>query len=192
LDKLHSYAEVYLDGTLVGSVDRRLNQDSIVLSVPKPGARLDILVENTGRVNFGPAIPGERAGITKQVTLNGTPLTGWDIYPLPMKNVEKLHYSAARCEGPCFYRGSFDLAKTDDTFLDTSEFTKGELWLNGRALGRIWNIGPQRTLYAPAPWLKKGRNEIVVFDVRGKSGGSVRGLDRSILDGPVAAFAPQQ
>lgn len=191
LDQLHSYAEVYLDGNLVGSVDRRLNEDRVVLPVSHAGERLDILVENTGRVNFGHAVPGERAGITKQVTLNGNPLTGWDIYPLPMKKVEKLHYSSAPCQGPCFYRGSFDLANTGDTFLDTSQFTKGELWLNGRALGRIWNVGPQKTLYAPAPWFKKGRNEIVVFDLRGKSGRSVRGLDRSILDGPVSGTPPR-
>ena len=192
LDQLHSYAEVYLNGKLVGSADRRLNQDSVVLPASQPGAQLDILVENTGRVNFGHAIPGERAGITKEVTLNGKPLTGWDIYPLPMKNVEAFHYSSAPCEGPCFYRGSFNLAKTGDTFLDTREFTKGELWLNGRELGRIWDVGPQRTLYAPGPWLKKGRNEIVIFDLRGRNGKSVRGLDRSILDGPVATSASQQ
>lgn len=183
LDQPHSYAEVYLDGKLVGTVDRRLNQDSLAIPASEVDARLDILVENTGRVNFGPAINGEQAGITRRVTLNGKPLTGWDIYSLPMKNVSKLHYSAAPCEGPCFYRGSFRLSQTGDTFLDTSEFTKGELWLNDRALGRIWNVGPQKTLYAPAPWLNKGRNEIVVFELSGESGRSVRGLNKPILDG---------
>ncbi|MEO6912275.1 MAG: hypothetical protein ABI158_15280 [Edaphobacter sp.] len=68
---------------------------------------------------------------------------------------------------------------------DTREFTKGELWLNGRALGRIWNIGPQQTLYAPGPWLVKGKNEVVVFDLQGKMGSSLRGLDKPVLDGTV-------
>ncbi|HET6170246.1 MAG TPA: beta-galactosidase family protein, partial [Terracidiphilus sp.] len=141
LDQLHSYALVYLNEELVGALDRRLGQDRLTLPASKRNAQLDILVENTGRVNFTHAIAGERAGITKQVTLNGTPLLGWEIFSLPMTSVNTLHYSKKACSGACFYRGSFDLAAVGDTFLDTSAFTKGELWLNGRALGRVWNIG---------------------------------------------------
>jgi beta-galactosidase len=183
LDELHSYAQVYLDGKLLGTLDRRLNQNTLTLPSAKRNARLDILVENTGRVNYGKWIPGERAGITKQVTLNGEPLTGWEIFPLPMTSVEKLPFTRKPCEGACFYRGSFNLAATGDTFLDTSEFTKGALWLNGRALGRIWNIGPQQALYAPGPWLLQGKNEVIVFDLEGKPRRSVRGLDKPVLDG---------
>jgi beta-galactosidase len=182
LDQLHSYAQIYLDGKLVGTLDRRLKQSALTLPAAKANAQLDILVENTGRVNFGSAIAGERAGITRQVTLNGTPLLGWEIYPLPMKRVDKLPYSRKPCEGACFYRGSFHLAATGDTFLDTSQFTKGELWLNGRPLGRIWHIGPQQALYAPGPWLVKGSNEVVVFDLDGKPGRTIRGLDKPVLD----------
>ena len=145
------------------------------------GAQLDILVENTGRVNFGKAIGGERSGITRQVTLVGKPLLGWEIYPLPMTHVDKLPFAKKPCEGPCFFRGTFTLSATGDTFLDTSQFTKGQLWLNGRALGRIWNVGPQRTLFAPGPWLEKGRNEVVVFDIDGKSGLVVRGVEKPVL-----------
>jgi beta-galactosidase len=181
LDQLHSYARVYLNGKLAGTIDRRLKQDRLALDVKEANSRLDILVENTGRVNFGRAIGGERAGITKQVTLAGRPVMGWQIYPLPMSDVDKLHFSKRPCEGACFYRGDFRLDSTADTFLDTSKFSKGELWLNGRALGRIWNAGPQQTLYAPAPWLKKGKNEVVIFDLDGKSGRSIQGLLKPIL-----------
>jgi beta-galactosidase len=190
LDELHDYAQVYLDGKLLGTLDRRLDQNTLTLPAAKPDARLDILVENTGRVNFGKTIPTERAGITKQVMLNGEPLTGWDIFPLPMTAVDQLPYSTEPCEGACFYRGSFNLTSTGDTFLDTGEFTKGALWLNGRALGRIWNIGPQRTLYAPGPWLVKGKNEVIVFDLQGKPGRAVRGLDKPILDAANASTTP--
>jgi len=181
LDEVHSYAQVYLDGKLVGTVDRRLKEDRVTLPAAKRGARLDILVENTGRVNFGKSIGGERAGITKQVTLAGSVLSGWEIYPLPMDHVDSMAFFSKACEGACFYRASFDLSAVGDTFLDTSAFTKGQLWLNGRALGRIWNVGPQKALYAPGPWLVKGRNEVVVFDLRGKMGASVRGLDHPEL-----------
>ncbi len=190
LDELHSYAQVYLDGKLVGTLDRRLKQDRLTLTATKRKTQLDILVENTGRVNFGHAIGGERTGITKQVTLGGKPISGWKIYPLPMTDVGSLAFSKTPCEGACFYRASFDLTAVGDTFLDTSEFVKGQLWLNSLALGRIWNIGPQKTLYAPRPWLTIGKNELVVFDLQGKMGASVRGLDKPVLDGAVATVSP--
>jgi beta-galactosidase len=189
LDKLHSYAQIYLDGKMVGVIDRRLGQDRLAISAAA-GSRMDILVENTGRVNFGKSIGGERAGITKKVTLAGKLVTGWEIYPLPMTAVGTFSYSKKTCEGPCFYRGSFDLAATADTFLDTSEFTKGQLWLNGRALGRIWNVGPQKTLYAPGSVLEKGKNEVIVFDVQGKMGAALRGLDKPEL-GAAATVTPK-
>lgn len=181
LDQLHSYAQVYMNGRLAGVIDRRLKQDRIALTSNDRDTQLDILVENTGRVNFGHSIVGESAGITKQATLAGKPLLGWQIYSLPMSHLDRLHFSAEPCTGACFYRGSFDLANTADSFLDTHEFTKGQLWLNGRALGRIWNAGPQRTLYAPGPWLQKGRNEIVIFDLDGKGGLTVQGTKTPAL-----------
>lgn len=182
LDELHSYAQIYLDGKLIGTLDRRLKQSNLTLPATTRHARLDILVENTGRVNFGPHIGGERAGITRQVTLAGVPLLGWSIYPLPMTDLSTLKFSSKPCDGACFYRASFNLTSAGDTFLDTGEFTKGALWLNGHALGRIWNIGPQQTLYAPGPWLRNGANQLIVLDLHGQSGRSVRGLDKPLLD----------
>ncbi|RZU41644.1 glycoside hydrolase family 35 protein [Edaphobacter modestus] len=180
LDALHSYAKVYVNKKLAGTIDRRLRQDRITLYATV-GAQLDILVENTGRVNFGKTINSERAGITREVTLAGKPLLGWEIYPLTMTHTEKLPFAKKVCEGPCFYRGTFSLTQTADTFLDTTDFTKGQLWLNDHALGRVWNAGPQKTLYTPAPWLQKGENEVIVFDLEGKMGRAVRGLDKPAL-----------
>jgi beta-galactosidase len=186
LDQLHDYARIYVDGTLVGTLDRRINQSSLPLNITRPHPLLDILIENTGRVNFTKVMRGEREGITKQVTLAGKPITGWDIYPLPMLTPDKLNYSDAPCTGPCFYRATFTIDKPADTFLDTSAFTKGEVWLNGHALGRVWNIGPQKTLYVPGPWLKAGENEVVVFDLEGAPERSLQGLDHPILNAAVA------
>ena len=185
-DMLHYYAQVYVDGKLAGSIDRRLGQSELPLKVVSNHAQLDVLVENTGRVNFGPGLPTSRAGIMGKVTLAGRPLIGWDIYPLPMLTPGKLRYSGQPCSGPCFYRASFTVTTPRDTFLDTSALTKGEVWLNGRALGRFWNIGPQKTLYVPAPWLKPGRNEVVVFNLAGKTGQKIAGLDHPILHAVVA------
>ncbi len=182
LDELHDYAQIYLDGKLVGTLDRRVAQNHLRLKVPASGGRLDILVENTGRINFNVVLRGERKGITKQVTLVGKPLAGWNIYSIPMTDPAKLAFNGTDCAGPCFYRATFRTDAPADTFLDTSAFGKGEVWLNGRPLGRIWNIGPQKTLYVPGPWLHAGENEVVVFDLNGGSARALLGHDQPILD----------
>ena len=184
LDELHGYAQVYLDGVLAGTLDRSLNQSSLPVKTAHDGTVLDILVENTGRVNYGRHIATERAGITKEVTLAGKALQDWSIYSLPMDDTTSFGYKSASCSGACFYRETFKVDKPGDTFLDTRSLGKGQVWINGRPLGRFWNIGPQATLYLPAPWLKAGKNEIVVFDLEGKGGRNVSGLAKSILDGP--------
>lgn len=185
LDQLHDYARIYVDGKFAGALDRRLDQNSLPLHITSQNARLDILVENTGRVNFTKVLRGERKGITRQVTLAGKPVTGWEIYSLPISAPETYNFSDAPCSGPCFYRATFSVAKPADTFLDTSAFTKGQVWINGHNLGRVWNVGPQKTLYVPGPWLKAGENEVVVFDLDGAPNRSLQGLDRPILDAAV-------
>jgi beta-galactosidase len=182
LDELHDYAQVYANGTLIGTLDRRFDQNHLAVDLKSPNTRLDILVENSGRVNFTTAIRGERKGITKQITLAGKPLTGWQIYSLPMNDPDKLAFHASSCSGACFYRGALHTDRIDDTFLDTSSFTKGFVWINGHALGRIWNIGPQKTLYLPGPWLRKGANDVIVFDLDGGPARTIEGRASPILD----------
>ncbi len=176
LEELHDYALVYANGTLIGTLDRRLDQSHLSVDLKSPNTRLDILVENSGRVNFTTVLRGERKGITNQVTLAGKGVTDWQIYPLPMNDPEKLAFRAADCTGACFYRGTLTVDHIADTFLDTSSFTKGFVWINGHPLGRIWNIGPQKTLYLPGPWLRKGANDVVVFDLEGAPGRAVKGV----------------
>ena len=184
IDELRSYAQVYLDGALIGTLDRRLKQSSLPIKVTHDNARLDILVEKTGRVNFGSEFPNERAGITHQVTLANAPLTGWQIYPLPMQNVSSLAYKPAPCAGACFYQASFQVDEPADMFVDTRSLGKGAVFVNGQPLGRFWNIGPQGTLYLPAPWLKKGKNELVVFDLNGQGNPSLPFVAHAVLDKP--------
>jgi beta-galactosidase len=181
LDELHSYARVYVDGKLAGTLDRRLGESTLKIAAGKD-AQLDILVENSGRVNFGPHFPTDAAGITKRATLDGEELRGWKIFSLPMDNVSALSYTAKSCEGACFARGFFTVEKPVDSFVDMRGFSKGMVFINGQPLGRFWHIGPQQTLYLPAPWLKAGRNEIVVFDLDSKAGQSVKFTDKPVLD----------
>ena len=177
IDGLHDYALIYVNGKLVGSLDRRLGQTSLPLWIgkgphPSMGDRLDVLVENAGRINYSVELRKERKGITGSVTLNGTPLHDWEVYPLPLTDSSSLNYGSAPCAAaPCFYRGSFNAAASGspaaDTFLDTVGWNKGFVWLNGRPLGRMWNIGPQRTLYVPGVWLKPRNNQVIVLDLLG-------------------------
>jgi beta-galactosidase len=106
LDELHDYARIYLNGEQVGTLDRRLGQNHLDLDVKAAGSRLDILVENTGRVNFTTVIRGERKGITKQVMLAGKPLTGWQIYPLPMNEPGEDALQDGRLHGSLFLSGN--------------------------------------------------------------------------------------
>ena len=72
-------------------------------------------------------------------------------------------------------------------YLDTSKLQKGEVWINGIPLGRFWSVGPQKSLYLPAPWLHTGQNQIVVFDLAGQPGQSVQGVPKMLLDEPPRA-----
>jgi len=186
LDELHDYAQIYANGKLMGTLDRRLDQNRLNVDLKAPNTRLDILVENTGRINFSMELRGERKGITKQVTLAGKQLTGWQIYSLPMTDPAKLPFSDADCFGACFYRGTLQVERVADTYLDTSSFTKGFVWVNGHELGRVWNIGPQKALYLPGAWLHKGGNDVIVFDLEGSRDRTIAGSAAPILDGAAA------
>ena len=184
LPELRSYARVYVNRKLVGMVDRREKQDRVNVKVDA-NDQLDILVEGTGRINFSTELRNERQGINGPVTLAGHELTGWQVFPLPMDDLSSLKFSGVEpsqgAAGPAFFSGHFNLENPGDTFLDTRGLGKGAIWMNGHALGRFWNVGPQQTLYVPAPWLKTGRNEVVVFTLGGKTL-RVRGLMAPILD----------
>ena len=83
---------------------------------------------------------------------------------------------------PGYHRGYFNLKKVGDTFLNFETWGKGQVYVNGHAMGRIWSIGPQQTLYVPGCWLKKGRNEIIVLDVVGPKQPVVWGQDKPELN----------
>jgi beta-galactosidase len=168
IKELRDYATVYLNGKRISVLDRRLKLDSLQLNNPTANSVLDILVENNGRINYGPYLTDNRQGITEKVTLNGQELLGWKMYKFPFTSLAGMKYLPAQAgdeiEQPALYRGTFSLRGVGDTYLDMHGFGKGFVFVNGHNLGRYWQIGPQQTLYVPAVWLKKGTNEVVVFD----------------------------
>lgn len=137
-------------------------------------APLDILMENMGRVNFGPMMEHQRKGIQDCVQINGHMHYNWIMYPLPLDNIDRLDFDKDYTEGlPAFYKFAFEVDEAGDTFLELDGWGKGCVFLNGFNLGRYWEIGPQKRLYIPAPLLKPGKNEIVVFETEGKAAGVI-------------------
>ena len=183
IEGLHDYAKVYVNKTEQGTLDSRVGQTAVAVHSTESTNTLDILVENGGRINFTKRLRDERKGITGAVTLAGKELQSWQIYLLPMNDVASVTFKDAEntSHGPSFLRGTFTLSQTGDSYLDMRGLTKGAVWINGHALGRFWNIGPQYTLYVPGPWLKTGVNSVVVFDLDGKSNPQLRGVNQPVF-----------
>lgn len=190
--ELHDYGLIFLDGAKIATLDRRRGQMSCPVPARTKTTTLEILVDAFGRVNYGPHIH-DRKGITEKVELSTptgtTELLGWTMFSLPFDEAQlsRQKYKTVQSaktlpDSPLFWRGSFELSSVGDTFLDTSQWNKGMVWVNGHNLGRYWNLGPQQTLYVPAPWLKKGRNDLVVFETNGTKTPRLQGLAMPILD----------
>lgn len=177
INGLRDYAIIYANDEKVGELNRYFNQDSIDVDIPF-NSTLEILVENMGRINYGSEIVHNTKGIISPVVINGMEIEGdWQMYQIPMdeapdfsKMQQSSVYSntesaAKRLLGaPALYKGTFNLTETGDTFLDMEDWGKGIVFINGKNIGRYWHVGPQQTLYVPGVWLKKGQNEIVIFE----------------------------
>ena len=180
---LRDFALVFVNGKRSAVLDRRLNQEAVTLDVPAGAATIDILVENLGRINYGPYLNDNRKGITEHVTFGDTEIKSWKMYRFPFQDLQRMKFTAGpHIQGPIVRRGSFSLDSTVDTYLDMREWGKGCVWVNGRNVGRYWNIGPQQTLYLPGPWLKRGENSIDIFEMLEESQDEIGGLNRPILD----------
>ena len=182
--EMHDFAQVFIDGQYIGKVDRVKNEKSLTLPPVKKGQKLLILVEGMGRINFGRAIKDFK-GIVGDVTISAEvdnnevtwkPREWWqcatdDSYETAVNTLRLTANSninkATEYSKRGYYRGYFNLKKVGDTFLNFETWGKGQVWVNGHAMGRIWSIGPQQTLYVPGCWLKKGKNEIIVLDIVG-------------------------
>ena len=84
---------------------------------------------------------------------------------------------------PAFYRGFFTAQELADTFLHLPGFTKGVAYINGFNLGRYWQAGPTETLYIPKNLVKRGQNELIVFELHGAERLEVELIDHLILGG---------
>ena len=198
--EFHDFAQIFIDGKYIGKIDRVKNEKSLTIPPTKAGSLLVIVVEAMGRINFGRAIKDFK-GIIGNVTIDSKAgkhdvtysLKGWEKYFVNDKYetallalnrasatenneyIENFKDDAKMMGGRGYYRGYFNINKVGDTFLNFETWGKGQVYVNGHAMGRIWSIGPQQTLYVPGCWLKKGKNEVIVLDVVGPKEAVVSG-----------------
>ena len=187
---VHDFAFAFLDGKRVAVMDRRVRNYRIVLPARTAPVQLDLFVYALGRVNFGAEVH-DRKGMHAPVTLTpkggaAQPIGDWKIFALPLDAPQlaglRWEKPAASISAPAFWRGAFTVEKPADTFLDLRGLGFGVVWVNGRCLGRFWNIGPTQTAYLPGAWLRAGRNEVVVLDLVGTKPPQLAGLTEPLLD----------
>ncbi|XP_072550990.1 beta-galactosidase-1-like protein 2 isoform X1 [Salminus brasiliensis] len=163
-------ALVFVDKHFIGVLDYRMQE--LVVPHSERERTLGLLVENCGRVNYGPALDNQRKGLVGDITLNHTPLKKFTMFSLDLAPsfINRLQSLRWRSTGqpplyPAFFRGSLMVeGQPRDTFITLPGWLKGVVIVNGENLGRHWSVGPQNTLYLPGPWLKSGDNQVIVFE----------------------------
>ena len=164
--------QLFVDGKLMATqYQAEIGQDIFVAGEKKATHRIDILMENMGRVNYGHKFladtqrKGIRTGVCKDLHF----LLNWKQYPLSFENTENINFSKGwQPEQPAFYAFDFEMKALKDTYLDLSGFGKGLVFVNGVNIGRFWNVGPTLSLYIPHSLLKEGHNRIIIFETEGE------------------------
>lgn len=181
LTNVHDRAQVFIDNEEV-AIYKRGDSQSLSHVIPDEGIDLDVLVENMGRINYGPQLKDYK-GLVGGLTIAGCYHFGYDVYNLSMKDLSNLAFkdSIVSTTKPCFYQGTFTIDEACDTFLKFTNLTKGFIVINGFNIGRYWNVGPQETLFVPSGLLREGENEIILFEQHPVDAPSIEFIDYAIL-----------
>ncbi|WP_258376564.1 glycoside hydrolase family 35 protein [Curtobacterium sp. MCBD17_028] len=171
LTEVRDRAVVLVDGAPVGVVDGP--SGSVTVTGTGDAIRLEVVVESLGRVNYGPLLGG-RKGLLGPVLVDRRMVQGWESVAVPLQDLGPDQLDAATsapvtrattAPASGFATATLDVDEPADTFLALPGSTKGFVWVNGFLLGRYWEIGPQVTLYCPAPLLRPGTNTVTVLDL---------------------------
>ncbi|KAJ9179335.1 hypothetical protein P3X46_011138 [Hevea brasiliensis] len=197
IPKVHDRAQVFVlcssddkggRPTYIGTIERWSNV-KLILPNTKCASNISlfVLVENMGRVNYGPYM-FDRKGILSSVYLDGRILHGWKMISIPFNNLNEVpknnlitqvshsrivtkleDNSETISKEPAFYTAHFSIEKVNqvkDTFISFSGWGKGIAFVNDFNIGRYWpSFGPQCTLYVPAPILRHGENVLVILEL---------------------------
>ncbi|MFL2113372.1 glycoside hydrolase family 35 protein [Latilactobacillus curvatus] len=168
LVEAHDRAHIFVNGQLQKTLYQESLTTEFTLNLDEGCNQIDILVENMGRVNYGSLLqsPGQRKGIARGLMVDLHFEANWEIYPLPLDNVQSLDFKQVSQDSSPVQFGQYtlELDGTGDTFIDIRQLGKGTIFVNGFNLGRYWQQGPIGYLYLPAPLLKQGDNQIVIFE----------------------------
>lgn len=182
-DRARDRILIYVDGARQGVIDSQYQNPPNVNIRLSPGNKLQLLVENLGRVDYYSRgtpyrnyVQDPYKGVLGNVSLGNTVLRGWDMYTLPLDNIAAIKDASSHLNSstPLFYRGKFSIDKPKgtspaelDTFLAVPAGVKGNVWVNGFHLGRYWRVGPQQSLYLPGTVLKTDgkANEVIVLEL---------------------------
>lgn len=196
-DKFKDRANIYVDGEWFATYmrDRGCRGGKRTYMAPDGNAalaqsgeerRIDILVENLGRLNYGKLIADERKGLENGLLYSGIQLFGYDTRTIPLEDLSRLEWREGSFAEhlPCFFKGEFDAKSGVDTYVCFEDFGHGYIWINGFNLGRYDSAGPQMTLYLPGHLLKESGNEIVILDIDPVGDRTkINLLDHEILEG---------
>ncbi len=170
LPEVHDIAHIYIDGEYKKTLKRH-DADKTYLISEGGEKRLSILVENMGRVNYGVRLE-DRKGLVGDIVLHDLEYNvymkpfGYDIYSIELDTLPEVYSEAPEINAPAFYKYVLNADKARDTVIHLSGFTRGVAFINGFNLGRHWTIeNSPNKLFIPAPLIKEGENEIVIFDV---------------------------
>uniref|UniRef100_A0A672LJU3 Beta-galactosidase n=1 Tax=Sinocyclocheilus grahami TaxID=75366 RepID=A0A672LJU3_SINGR len=171
LNGVHDRAYISIDGIAAGILER--NKALTINITGKAGSRVDVLVENMGRINYGKEINDFKATKTFLFT----------------SCFSKATFTQQRCSQKL---KSFSLAFFfKDTYIQFPNWRKGQVWINGFNVGRYWpSRGPQVTLFVPAHLLSTSvQNNITVLELEASpcSSGSctVEFTDTPVINGTV-------
>lgn len=186
IGEVRDRAWVSLDGAPVGVLSRDRRERTIVL--PRGTGALGILVEDQGRVNYGPRI-GEHKGLIGPVTVGGVAPAAWDVVVVPWERLpalvaEREAADAAPVAGATMFRAAVELDAPRDLVVDATALGTGLVWIGDTCLGRFWRTGPQHSLFVPAPLTRAGRNVFTVLDLEPTGADELVFSDRLLL-GPV-------
>ncbi|MCG6568208.1 beta-galactosidase family protein [Tessaracoccus sp. ZS01] len=177
LHGLRDRAVVFVDGVRLGIVERDEGAPQALQVDLEHGTHtLEVLVESQGRINFGPLL-GDRKGLLRGAWFGTHYIMGWEAWPLPLDLLGDEILAAVAgglpAEGAGLLVTQFDVASDGglDAFLDTRAQTRGFAFAGPEMLGRYWRIGPQQTLYVPAPLLGAGTTPVTLVTTDGEGGG---------------------
>ena len=182
-DRVADYAQIWFDGRRIATVDRRQKLTPIQIPARTREVELEVVVEAMGHINFGKGMKDDCKGIVGDVKLDGKLLENWRVAlkPLSVKSIVDAKPASYDGYAGGHFRATLKLDKVADTYIDMSKWRKGTIYVNGYNLGRYWSVGPQYSLYCPAPFLRKGDNEIDIVELELAEPKPIQGLPRPLV-----------